>query len=51
MLRILSVMYGKNFFSSVLTSVNIKEIGLYEVPMLLSLFGFGIGMMLASLHT
>ena len=36
-------------FSNVLANVDIREIGLYEVPM--SLFGFGIGMMLASFHT
>ena len=36
-------MYGKSVFSSVLASVDSRETGLYEVPMLLSLFGFGIG--------
>ena len=51
MCGMLSVMNGKRGFSTVLASVDIREIGLYEVPMLLSLFGFGIGMMLASLHT
>ena len=44
-------MYGKSVFSNVLASVDIREIGLYEVPMLLSLFGLGISMMLASFHT
>ena len=44
-------MYGKNVFSHVLANVDIREIDLYEVSMLLSLFGFGIGMMLASFHT
>ena len=44
-------MYGKNVLSIVLASVDSREMGLYEVPMLLSLFGFGVGMMLASLHT
>ena len=51
MCGMLSVMYGKSVFFSVLASVDSREIGLYEVPMLLSLFGLGIGMMLASLHT
>lgn len=46
----LSVMNGKSVFSNVLASVESSEIGLYEVPMLLSLLGFGIGMMLASFH-
>ena len=39
----LSVMYGKSVFSSVLVSVDSREIGRYAVQMLLSLFGFGIG--------
>ena len=43
-------MYGKSVFSNVLATVDIKEIGLYEVPMLLYLFGLGIGMMTASFH-
>ena len=43
-------MYGKSVFSNVLASVDIREIGLYEVPMLLSLFGLGTGMMLVSFH-
>ena len=51
MCGILSVMYDKSGFSSVLDSVNNREIGLYEVPMLLSLFGCEIGIMLASFHT
>ena len=36
-------------FSNVLANVDIREVGLCEVPMLLSLFGVGIGMMLVSL--
>ena len=51
MCGMLSVMNGKSVFSNVLANVDIREIGLYEVPMFLSLFSFGIGMMLASLHT
>ena len=43
-------MYGKSVFSSVLASVDSRETGRYEVQML-SLFGFGIGMMLTSFHT
>ena len=35
----------RSIFCSGLASVDIREIGLYEVTMLLSLFGFGIGMM------
>ena len=43
----LFVMYGSSVFSSVLLSL--RE-GLYDVPMFMSLFGFGIGMMFASFH-
>ena len=35
-------------FSNVLASVDKREIGLYEVPMLLLLLGLGMGIMLAS---
>ena len=51
MCRMFSVMHGKSVFSSVFASVDSREISLYEVPMLLSLYGFGIGMMLTSFHT
>ena len=34
MCRMLSIMYGKSVFSSVLASLDSREIGLYEVPML-----------------
>ena len=45
----LFVMYG-NIFSNALANVETSEIGLYEVPMLLFLFGFGMGIMLANFH-
>ena len=38
--RMLSAMNGKSVFTSVLASVEIREIGLYEVPMLLSSSSF-----------
>ena len=44
-------MNGESVLSSALTSMGITNIGLYEVSMLLSLFGFGVYMMLASFHT
>ena len=44
---VLFVMYGSSVFSSVFS---ITEIGLYEVPMFMSLFGFRIRMMFASFH-
>ena len=43
----LSVIHDK----SVLASVDIREISLYKVLMLLSLFGLGRGMMLSSFYT
>ena len=46
----LFVMYGSNVFSSVYAITEISELGLYGVPMFMSLFGFGIGMMFASFH-
>ena len=44
-------MNGKSVFFNVLANVDIRENDLYEVPMLLSLFCFEIGMMLASFYT
>ena len=38
-------------FSSVFTITDRRDIGLYDVSMLMSLLGLGIGMMLASFHT
>ena len=48
MCGMLFVMYGSSVFSSVLLSL--REVSLYDVPMFMSLFGFGIGMMFASFH-
>ena len=45
------VMYGRITFSSVFAITDKRNIGLYDVPMLMSLLGLGIGMMLASFHT
>ena len=44
MCGMLCVMYGSSVFSS-----ERSEMGLYDVPMFMSLFGFGIGM-IASFH-
>ena len=46
----LFVMYGSSVFSSVFIITERSEMGLYDVPMFMSLFGFGIGMMFASFH-
>ena len=44
------VMYGSSVFSSVFAFSERSEMGLYDVHMLMSLFGFGIGMMFDSFH-
>ena len=50
MCGMLFVMYGSSVFSSVFAITERSEIGLYDVHMFMSLFGFGIGMMFASSH-
>ena len=45
------VMYGRITFSSVFAITDRRDIGLYDVPMLMSLLGLGVGMMLARFHT
>ena len=37
-------------FSSVLSITERRDIGLYEVPLSMSLLGFGMGTMLANFH-
>ena len=44
----LFVMYGSSVFSSVLAITERSELGLYDMPMFMSLFGIGI--MFASFH-
>ena len=48
MCGMLFVMYGSSVFSSVCAITEGSEMGLYDVPMFMSLFGFG--MMFASFH-
>ena len=50
MCGMLFVMYGSSVFSSVFAITERSEMGLYDVPMFMSLFGFGIGMMFACFH-
>ena len=50
MCGMLFVMYGSSVFSSVFAITERSEMGLYDVPMFISLCGFGIGMMFASFH-
>ena len=50
MCGMLFVMYGSSVFSSVFAITEKSKMGLYDVPMFMSLFGFGIGMMFASFH-
>ena len=45
------VMYGIITFSSVFAITDRRDIGLYDVPMLMSLLGLRIDMILASFHT
>ena len=50
MCRMLFVMYGSSVFSSGFAITERSEMGLYDVHMFMSLFGFGIGMMFATFH-
>ena len=50
MCGMLFVMYGSSVFSSVFAITERSEMGLYDVPMFMSLYGFGIGRMFASFH-
>ena len=45
------VIYGRITYSSVFAITDRRDIGLYDVPMFMSLLGLGIGMMLANFHT
>ena len=45
------IVYGIITFSSVFAITDRRDIGLYDVPMLMFLLGLGIGMMLANFHT
>ena len=51
MFGMLCVIYGRITFSSVFVITDGRDIGLYDVPMLISLLGLGTGMMLANFHT
>ena len=52
MFGMVCVMYGRITFSSVFfTITDMRDIGLYDVQILMSLLGLGIGMMLANFHT
>ena len=50
MCGMLPVMHGSSVFSSVLAITERSEMGLHDLPMFMSPFGLGIGMMSASLH-
>ena len=45
-----AVMQGRWLFSSVFAITERRDMGLYEVPLSVSLLGFGIGTMLANFH-
>ena len=42
-----AVMLGRRLFSSVLAITERRDMGMYEVPLSMSFFGFGMGTMLA----
>ena len=44
------VVYPRRLFSSVFAITERRDMGLYEVPLSVSLLGFGIGTMLANSH-
>ena len=46
----LFVMNGSSVYSGVFAITERSEMGLYDVPMSMSLFGFGIGKMFTSFH-
>ena len=45
-----AVMQGRRLFSSVFAITERRDMGLYEVPLSVSLLCFGIGIMLANFH-
>ena len=45
-----AVMYGIRHFSSVIEITERRDMGLYEVPLSMSLLGFGMGTLLANFH-
>ena len=45
-----AVMLGRRLFPSVFAITERRNMGLYEVPLSVSLLGFGIGTMLANFH-
>ena len=51
MFSMLCVIYGRITFSSVFAITDRRDIGLYDVPKVISLLGLGTGMMLANFHT
>ena len=45
-----AVMLGRRLFSSVFAITERRDMGLYEIPLFVSLLGFRIGTMLAKFH-
>ena len=43
-------MYGIRLFSGVFEITEMRDMGLYELPLSLSLLGFGMGTVLANFH-
>ena len=47
---VFAVMLVRRLFSSVFAITERRDVGLYEVPLFVSLLGFEIGTMLANFH-
>ena len=45
-----AVMYGRRLYSSVFAITERRDMGMYEVPLSMTLLGIGMGTMLASFH-
>ena len=50
MFGMFAVVYGRKLFSSVFVITEMRDMGLYEVPLSMSLLGCGMGTMIANLH-
>ena len=49
-LGVFAVMQGRRLFSSVFAITERRDMGLYKVPLFVSLLSFGIGTMLVNFH-
>ena len=47
---VFAVMQGRRLFSNVFAITERRDMGLYDVPLSMSLLGFGMGTMLSNFH-